>query len=135
MALAAGGLIKQNVVEDPICSDRWEDVAPLHLNVQILNSEIFRKVTKEEPPSTPLSAASYAEAGLPFFKLYEEPSKVFGSFKTIKSVAGLDQEKGLSLEERSQRYPLVHLNESSSTRFRPVSELIAELRQVQIVDL
>ena len=135
MALAAGGLINQNIVEDPIDPSGWENVPPLSLNVQILNSKMFRQVTNEEAPPTPISAESYAEAGLPFFKLYEEPSNISGAFKNVKSIASLDQEKGLNLEEKSQNYPLVHLNEESKERFRSVSELTAELRQVQIVNL
>ena len=135
MVLAAGGLINQNMVADPIDPCRWADIAPLYLNVQILNSKMFGEVTKEEAPPTPISAESYAKAGLPFFKLYEEPSDISGAFKNVKSIAGLDQEKGLDLKEKSQKYPLVHLNEESKERFRSVLDLIAELRQVQIVDL
>ena len=60
-------------------------------NVQILNSAFFRKATGNDPPSTPVTAAKYADYGYPYYSIFDEmPSGVKGDFAGIKSVNMLD---------------------------------------------
>ena len=135
MAVAAGGLIKQTIVRDYTAADGWADIPPLAFNVQIVNSAVFKAITGKSAPPTPVSPAVYAEAGLPFFKLYEEPSGIQGDFSAVKSVAQLKKEKGIVDEaEKIQEYPLIMLNSDSTQRFRPVANLERELRKVTIAD-
>jgi hypothetical protein len=35
----------------------------------------------------------YAAEGFPFFKMYEEPSGIFGNFSAVKSIAELDKKE------------------------------------------
>ncbi|KAF5703550.1 integral membrane protein [Fusarium mundagurra] len=54
-------------------------------NAQILNIATFSAITGVGPPYTPVSARAYEELGLPFYHLYEEPSRS-GGLSGLKSV-------------------------------------------------
>ena len=54
---------------------------------------MFQQVTGKAPPSTPISAKTYADQGLPFYKIYGETSSIKGDFNGIKSVKELDKIK------------------------------------------
>lgn len=86
MAIAAGGKIKQTVVPDPYSKDIWNRHATVTFNVQILNALCFYSVTGIPAPETPVSAKTYQELGLPFFKMYEEPSNVSVMFSGVNTV-------------------------------------------------
>jgi len=87
MNIAAGGLIRQNIVEQP--KGEYKKTSQITINVQILNSASFKRVTGQEPPESPISAATYAKAGHPFFSLDEGPTTISGNFSDLKSMAQL----------------------------------------------
>ncbi|CAG7558679.1 unnamed protein product [Fusarium equiseti] len=89
MNIAAGGLIDRGIVQIP----RYDylKTVPLTFNVQILNSASFKHVTGEDPPDSTISAKTYAEAGYPFFSMYEEATTISGGFEGLKSVAQMDE--------------------------------------------
>ncbi|RBA15399.1 hypothetical protein FPRO05_12473 [Fusarium proliferatum] len=87
MNIAAGGLIRQNIVEQP--KGEYKKTSQITINVQILNSVSFKRVTGQEPPESPISAATYAKAGHPFFSLDEGPTTISGNFSDLKSMAQL----------------------------------------------
>ncbi|EUC42825.1 hypothetical protein COCMIDRAFT_39180 [Bipolaris oryzae ATCC 44560] len=78
MAIAAGRKIEQGIVPDRL-RDRWERKCTTVFNAQILNS-------------APMDAKIYKQLGLPFYKLYEEPSGISGDFSLFKSVAQINGE-------------------------------------------
>lgn len=88
IVLAAGGLIKQNVVE--LTQREYKRTVAVELNVQIVNSINFQNITGCSPPSTPISAATYLENGFPFYSLYEEPTTISGPSFGIKSIGQID---------------------------------------------
>lgn len=92
MAVARGGHIKQAINEDHYLPDSWQPDHTLAFNVQLINSEVFQQVTGQPPPRTPVTAKAYAEAGLPFFDIHEQPSHIHGDFKNVKSIAEIDNE-------------------------------------------
>ncbi|KAF5661549.1 integral membrane protein [Fusarium circinatum] len=87
MNIAAGGLIRQNIVEQP--KGEYKKTSQVTINGQILNSASFQRVTGQEPPKSPISAATYAKAGYPFFSLDEEPTTISGNFSDLQSMAQL----------------------------------------------
>ncbi|MBX3273466.1 MAG: hypothetical protein KF729_24595 [Sandaracinaceae bacterium] len=96
MGLAAGGRMKQKVYPDPHGLDTWDLDASARVFVHIVNSELWREITGEEPPATPVTARSYASAGLPWFELYDERAPTLAPTETlakIKSVKELDADK------------------------------------------
>lgn len=138
--IAAGGLIKQCVVEDEYPGSIWDIDRALFFNVQILNSHHFELVTGRAPPATPISAQTYASNGLPFFEIYNETSKVKGDFKNVKSVVAIDKGKagkgkshGDVADEKPVTTPVVLLNQDGTNhgcRFKPVNVMKAELKAI-----
>ena len=91
LGVAPGGLIKQCILEDTNPATIWERDRTVSFNVQILNSDMFQQITGKPPPSTPISAKTYRNHGLPFIKIYGEKSTIKGDFDGIKSVKQLDK--------------------------------------------
>ncbi|KAF1918063.1 hypothetical protein BDU57DRAFT_586584 [Ampelomyces quisqualis] len=85
MSIAADSKIHQ-VIEENTLSDGRTTV----INAQILNSATYKAVTSEDPPDKPISVATYAKHGLPFYKKYEEPSGISADFCAGKSVAEVE---------------------------------------------
>lgn len=94
MDTMVGGLIKQCILEDDNCVSSWDRERTITFNVQIVNSEVFRQVTRMDPPETPVDAKAYASLGLPFHEIYIEQSSVKGEFGDIQSVKQLDKSEG-----------------------------------------
>lgn len=96
MGLAAGGRMKQKIYPDPYGIDAWDQGQHTRVFVHIVNSSMWREITGEEPPATPVTAKSYADAGLPWFDLYDEGASTIAptsTLKGVKSVKQLDQQK------------------------------------------
>lgn len=93
MGVAPGGLIKQCILRDNNPASIWERDSTICFNVHILNSDMFQQVTGKAPPSTPVSAKTYADEGLPYYEIYGETSTIEGDFNSIKSLKGLDKIK------------------------------------------
>jgi len=144
LGVAAGGYIKQSILPDTNPASIWERDQTIYFNVQILNSAAFRNITGLEPPKTPISAATYASQGLPFYKIYNEKSGIKGNFEDIKSVKAIDKikAKGRSKQaygtdhedDPTYKNPIVMLNPKGvKVGFRPVSELESELSSMNAV--
>jgi len=102
MGLAAGGRMQQQIYPDTHGVDTWEPVPAARVYVHIVNSMMYREITGEEPPPTPVSARTYTEYGLPWFSLYDEGkgdvpgSAVLGG---VKSVKAMDEAKGFGAQQ------------------------------------
>jgi hypothetical protein len=101
-------------------------------NTQILNSAVYQRVTGEAAPTRPITAATYASFGLPFFHMYEEPSGIHGDFGMVKSVAELDKKKEDAVEPKIQNMAspvtstgLINMN-GPLREFRTVGDLEKE---------
>ena len=94
MGLAAGGRMVQKVYPDPHGIDVWNQASRVRVFVHILNSELWRDITGEAPPPTPVTARSYSNAGLPWFDLYDESAATLaptGALAGVKSVKQMDE--------------------------------------------
>jgi hypothetical protein len=96
MGLAAGGRMKQSIYPDPYGIDAWDGARTSRVFVHIVNSAMWREITGEDAPPSPVTARDYAAHNLPWFELYDEqmgalqgPSHLAG----VKSVKELDAEK------------------------------------------
>ena len=49
--------------------DTWDQLNYGRLLVHLVDGEMFRQITGKEPPPTPISPETYAEAGLPWPEL------------------------------------------------------------------
>ena len=87
MGLAPGGLMEQEIYEDPHGFDAWERSVRSRCFVHILNSTQFLGVTGGAPPHEPVGAQDYSAAGLPWFEYYgADVEALAGATK----LAGLD---------------------------------------------
>ena len=99
MGLAEGGEMDQKIYPDPHGIETWDVENSGRLFVHIVNSELYRQITGEAPPSSPVTAQSYAAAGYPWFSLWDaEMGDVAPSEKLagVKTVGQMDQKHGFS---------------------------------------
>jgi hypothetical protein len=96
MGLAPGGLMKQEIYQDPFGLDDWDQTQCSRCFVHIANSLVWRAVTGEQPPTTPFTAREYTDAGLPWFDYYNDTPALEGSsiLAQLKSVLALGKDKG-----------------------------------------
>jgi hypothetical protein len=134
MSLGAGGLIIQSILRDPHPSVAWDTENTAMFNIQLLNTTLFHRVTGMHPPPSPVSAETYAAAGLPFFELpYEVPSGIDGNFGDIKTVSQLDLQKGWKGLDKELKFPIVQLDKSGQrVPFRAVDEMEKQLKNLDI---
>ncbi len=96
MGLAAGGRMRQELYPDPHGLGAWDPSNSGRAFVHLVDSMLWREITGENPPATPVTAKSYAKAGLPWFDLYDEqhgtldPQRILAG---IKGTAAIDREK------------------------------------------
>ena len=96
MGLGAGGKMKQKIYPDPHGIETWDQDDSARVFIHIVNSEMWREITGEEPPATPVTARSYALHKLPWFDMYDEGTPTLDPSETlsgVKSVKIMDQEK------------------------------------------
>jgi len=92
MGLAAGGRMRQKVYPDPHGVDTWDPDHTARVFVHLVNSELWRELTGEKPPRTPVTAKEYARHGLPWFDLYDEhlgtvaPQDALAKVKSVKDL-------------------------------------------------
>jgi len=98
MGLAAGGRIRQKVYQDPYGMDAWHTRDTCRWVVHLLNVEQFRQRAGREPGPSPISAQSYADAGLPWFDLYDESAVSIPASKALSELKGVTPEEGESPE-------------------------------------
>jgi hypothetical protein len=72
MGLAAGGTMTQKIYPDKHGLSAWDPSRRTSIRVRIVNTEQWQALTGEEPPPSPVDAAAYTRAGLPWFALYDE---------------------------------------------------------------
>ena len=94
MGLAAGGRMKQKIYPDPYGIETWDPEQSGTVFVHIVNSELYRALTGEEPPPSPIDVETYTALGLPWFDLYDEArgdlpaSETLAKIKSIRAGCG-----------------------------------------------
>jgi hypothetical protein len=103
MRLAAGGRMKQSIHPDPHGLGTWDVTRTSRVFVHIVNSMMWREITGEEAPRSPITARDYSRHGLPWFSLYDEKlGALDGTSKlaNVKSVKEMDgDESKLPLQD------------------------------------
>lgn len=132
MSIAAGGSIHQSIHPDFSCKSDWDPNRTVILNVQILNAELFEGVTGLPPPTSPITASTYADEGMPYYMMYDEiASSISGNFALVKSVAELDKDKGTDASTKAAaevanntHNPIITLNSNGPLLpFRHISDI------------
>lgn len=97
MGVGAGGRMKQKIYPDEYGIDVWDPQNLGQARIHIVNSAVYKQITGEDPPLSPVSAEAYTQYGYPWFDLYDEniaDVAASPSLKTVKSVGELDAEAG-----------------------------------------
>lgn len=96
MGLAPGGLMKQEIYDDPFDINDWDLTAGSRCFVHLCNSMVWSSITGSEPPHPPPTAKQYTKAGLPWFDWYDDSAAAIDAtdrLKKLKSVAAISREK------------------------------------------
>lgn len=102
MGLAAGGKMTQAIYPDPHGLATWDQGNSGELVVHIVNSALYREITGEAPPPSPIDARSYTQHGYPWYALYDEAKGKIAPSDTlakVKSVREIDQERDLPSQQ------------------------------------
>ncbi|MBU1699454.1 MAG: hypothetical protein KJ970_17635 [Candidatus Eisenbacteria bacterium] len=97
MGLAPGGRMEQEIYDDPFDFEDWDTAQASRCFVHISNSLVWRAITGEQPPSTPLTAREYTDAGYPWFSYYDDAATAMEGaeiLKKLKSVMEMGRSKG-----------------------------------------
>lgn len=93
MGLAPGGVMRQEIYEDPYGIGAWEQCSESRCFVHILNSVQYFLVTHEKPPTRPPTAKEYTDAGLPWFEYYDAERKALASPKKLSKLKSIAEIK------------------------------------------
>ncbi len=98
MGLAAGGGIHQEIYED-FNPQIWNWKKSMFVNVQLLNTVIFERITGLKAPACPISPRDYIQGRLPFYHIIQS-SLIEGSsvLKGIRSVGQIDSSIDIPIE-------------------------------------
>ena len=105
MGIAAGGSIKQQILEDEYGIESWDPDACLALNIHIVNSAVYEEITGRPALLSPITAESYAKQGIPWFSHYDESRKSVSApkiFSQLLSVLQIDKARG-KMENATQK--------------------------------
>jgi len=86
MSLAPGGRMKQKIHEDQYGRDAWDLRHRSRCFVHIANSQAWRAITGDRPPTSPPTARTYSEAGLPWFDFYDDRTPSAPGSKTLRKL-------------------------------------------------
>ena len=93
LGVGVGGINHEKHKPDPYGFESWESVPAVTFQVHLLNSEQFRAVTGEEPPPTPISAATYNQHKFPWFELLDEQAGDVGAQDLLSKLQVLGENR------------------------------------------
>lgn len=97
MGLAPGGLMRQEIFDDPHKFSDWNTGVRARCFLHLANSMVWRAITGKNPPTVPPTAAEYTRAGLPWFEYYGADRQALeggARLQGMESVAKLGKKKG-----------------------------------------
>ena len=93
MGLAPGGVMHQEIYDDPYGIDAWDTEAMSRCFVHIVNSEAFAGITGCRPPIKPISADQYAMHNIPWFDYYDSEQKALMGSKILAQLDSVAAKK------------------------------------------
>ncbi|MFL6281187.1 MAG: hypothetical protein ACJ731_13805 [Vicinamibacterales bacterium] len=109
MGIAAGGKLEQAIYPDRYGIDCWDPEQASTLVVRLIAAREWPAITGEKPPPSPIDAATYTAAGLPWFELYDEqagdlaPPETLARIKSIRELERDAPEKGINVDDSQVR--------------------------------
>jgi hypothetical protein len=109
MGIAAGGKMRQKIYPDTYGLDAWDPEQRASIFVHLFASEEFSGITGEPMPPTPVDAAAYTAAGLPWFELYDDresdvaAADALARVRSIRELEQHDLDEGVDVGESQIR--------------------------------
>lgn len=100
MALGMGGKMKQEIYEDSRPAADWDTDQRERCFVHLANSDTWRSITGNTPPTRPPSTAEYKRAGLPWFDYYNEGAAVLAGSPILTDLTSITMTDDL-IDQRS----------------------------------
>jgi hypothetical protein len=114
MGLAPGGVMRQEIYDDPYGIDAWDTDAMSRCFVHITNSETFQGITGTQPPIKPISAKQYEMAGMPWFDYWNDE---LTSLEGSKILAQLDSVAAKKIKDgKPVKEPIIEVDEGKVVR-------------------
>jgi hypothetical protein len=113
MGIAAGGSIKQQIQKDTYGVESWSPNKKRSLTIHLVNSMAYKAITGIDPPSSPITAATYEHAKIPWFSHYDEtvPAvKPPSVFKRILGISAIEKKRGITRPEDEVQRSIVIRN-------------------------
>ena len=109
MGLGGGGLMKQDIYEDPWHANDWDSSGALSRRVHICNAVQWCEFTGKLPPHEPFTTEEYTCWGLPWFDFYRSDLDAIdatGKLTGLRSVQDLAKDAGdVSVPEDKSSVP------------------------------
>ena len=87
--------MKQKIYRDHYGLETWDRSNTSRLYVHLVNSQMWREITGQEAPHSPVTAKEYQRSGLPWYDIYDEGAGALDGSEAlakVKSVVELDIE-------------------------------------------
>lgn len=94
MGLGMGGRMRQEIYRNPVGPGAWDFGTTSRCFVHLCNALDWRRITGGNPPQTPVTAADYSRAGLPWFDFYRDDLAVLEGSKILAGLKGLAEFAG-----------------------------------------
>lgn len=94
--------MRQHVYADHYGVESWDPTPRARVFVHLCNSMMWREITGEPTPETPVSARAYAKHGLPWFDVYDGDRRGIGGSETlagVRSIKEMDQMLGFAAQQ------------------------------------
>lgn len=94
MGMAPGGRMKQDIYRDDYGLQDWDTSHRSRCFVHLANALVWRAITGEEPPTTPLTAEDYRRRGIPWFDWYDADRQALEASEKLSGVESVAQRGG-----------------------------------------
>ncbi|MFJ9817631.1 hypothetical protein ACIRU3_20645 [Streptomyces sp. NPDC101151] len=102
MGLGVGGSMRQEVHQDDRPLTDWSGTAAGRVFVHLVTPPEWRRITGEEPPSSPVDRAAYTSAGLPWYDYYDEDAEDLAPAQALEAVKPVGEWLGDDLDPWQQ---------------------------------
>ena len=101
--LGAGGKIVQKIVRDRLPADAYDYENGVRVHITILSPDAFSRLTGYPQLSSPVSMKTYVEAGIPWFKLYDEGIPTANNVSSTHALGNVRSVQSLLTEREAER--------------------------------
>ncbi len=105
LGIGAGGNLKQQIHKDTYGVQSWSTERKRSLVIHLVNSLAYKEITGIDPPPSPITAAEYQRANIPWYSNYDETAPIVkppSIFKRILGVSAIEKKRGIAQSNDSE---------------------------------